>query len=174
MVVDHLVGVVPAVAHAVCDGQEVAFLDVAEGLGPGESAVDGVAPGVVVGILVVEVDGVVVEEEFVPGVGALVGADVRALEARLHGEGAAGTAAELVVVDEFGAEFPALAVGGLAVERAGDVLAEGALVERRVDAARVVLVVHHARTELEGVERVGIPLDAEVGAEVVALVVGVF
>ena len=65
VVVGHLVGIVPAVAEAVGEGEEVALGGVAEWLGPGQARCHAVAPGVVVGKLVVEVDRVVEQEEFV-------------------------------------------------------------------------------------------------------------
>ncbi len=72
MVVDELVGIVPAVVQVVAEYKEAGVLDVAQRLGPGGAQSHAVAPGVIVGVLVVEVDRVVQKEEAVERVAVIV------------------------------------------------------------------------------------------------------
>ncbi len=115
MVVGETVGIVPAVLHAVCHGDEVAAAHVADGLGPAQAGRYVVAPVAVVGIAVGEVDGVLEEVKLIPGVRRRVLAHVAEAVVGKEREGAPGPRAEFMVVYQPAACLPGVAAGVVAV-----------------------------------------------------------
>ena len=180
MVVDELVGIVPAIVHAVAEHQEIAVGGIAQRFCPAHARGHGVAPGVVGGMLVIEINGVVAQlihqlVEAVERQRALALPNIAETIVGHHRERAPATRREIVVIDQAASEFPAAPVSFRGVVGAVDGRPRGIAGKQRVDAQlpRVVLVERECGTEVESVERVGLPLDAEVGTHVVAAVVGI-
>ena len=86
------------------------------------------------------------------------------------------TGAEFVVVYQAASEFKGVAFRQAGIDaschfRPSRVAGE---CRRRVQTRRAVIIERYVGAELEGIERVGIPLHTEVGAEVMTLVAGIF